>query len=676
MPAPSLKGTGTKPLGEVLIDVLYSTDGKNLNRELVKTSKTFENAGFKFRQALGLSHIIAQVVAIRHAFYALKKVVNVAGKALRSVLDEGAYKQRLDLGLTVLMGDAEKANKMLGKMRDTALTLPQTLKDVEQVGLQLLAAGEVPEFIPQTIRALSDLSSAFPQADFKRLGDAVAQVRSMGRLTGYTIRRFEMAGINMREILMELPELAGKSTADVTDLIRKGAISYNLFAKAIDQATDAGGKFYKMSERMMETIDGQKSLLKDSTDDIKRTVAVDYMPTYQRGLQNILDSMKDIGVVVRGAMYGFYQPFIRIFEGITVVVKDVLRDLRSSFKQLGISKDDIIRKAKQLYLVFLALIGLKLVPFFLLVNKVIWATTKAIVAKVFMLGLLKKAYVATTATIGAFTTTVKLAGTGLVGFAKVKAMTAAALALLAGGFKVVGLAIMKAIGLMALFVLKVALIPLIILLFQDLWLTLLDPDADTFFNQWRKEYPWVEKWLNALRHIARLVRAIFTLDFEALKREGSVIMGKIDTHLDDRSVPDHSVIATSPGLGGRGAARSTVEAHERREQERREQERLKHHKHHKGAVERFFSSREKYPNIANNLNFLKGQIETLGLRDVDTKKVVSDIADGLRDRGDGHIVEKLMEALEKHNHNRDMHGPQASKKSLELNVKCNEILLT
>ena len=97
------------------------------------------------------------------------------------------------------------------------------------------------------------------------------------------IRQFAYAGIDVYGILQE-------ATGKTTDEIKKMDVTYEELAKALQMASQEGGKYYKGQENAVDTLNGKVNTLKKTFQELLGEIAESLMPT----IKKLTDKLQDI----------------------------------------------------------------------------------------------------------------------------------------------------------------------------------------------------------------------------------------------------------------------------------------------------------------------------------------------------------------------------------------------
>lgn len=170
--------------------------------------------------------------------------------------------QKADTAIRTMLGSKEKADELMGQVRDYAKISPLEFSDITKATQTMLSFNVEANKVPQFIKAIGDVSMG--ESDkFNSLALAFSQMSATGKLMGQDLLQMINAGFNP---LATISEKTGKSIAQLKDEMSKGKISAQQVQQAFIDATSAGGKFFNMSENAAKTIEGQLSMLSDAVD--------------------------------------------------------------------------------------------------------------------------------------------------------------------------------------------------------------------------------------------------------------------------------------------------------------------------------------------------------------------------------------------------------------------------
>lgn len=223
-----------------------------------------EEAGEKAEKASGGWTVLKGVMADL-ASSAIKAAVSTVVDGAKKMVSAGLeYNQAMEGYVTnfttMLGGNAEAANGMVGSLQKLASATPLAMSDLAGGAQTLLAFGVASDDVSGTLQRLGDISLG--NADkMQSLARAYGKATAQGKLTGETVQMMIDAGWNP---LIDICDQTGESMEDVQKRMAAGSISAEELTQAVNHATDAGGKFAGGMEAASKTVAGLTSTLQDN----------------------------------------------------------------------------------------------------------------------------------------------------------------------------------------------------------------------------------------------------------------------------------------------------------------------------------------------------------------------------------------------------------------------------
>ena len=223
-----------------------------------------EEAGEKAEKASGGWTVLKGVMADL-ASSAIKAAVSTVVDGAKKMVSAGMeYNQAMEGYVTnfttMLGGNAEAANGMVGSLQKLASATPLAMSDLAGGAQTLLAFGVASDDVSGTLQRLGDISLG--NADkMQSLARAYGKATAQGKLTGETVQMMIDAGWNP---LIDICDQTGESMEDVQKRMAAGSISAEELTQAVNHATDAGGKFAGGMEAASKTVAGLTSTLQDN----------------------------------------------------------------------------------------------------------------------------------------------------------------------------------------------------------------------------------------------------------------------------------------------------------------------------------------------------------------------------------------------------------------------------
>lgn len=281
--------------------------------------KDFDKAMAHFRQQMGMVENVSTQTA-RSAGESFRKMGKLFGGYLsaREVADFGRQVvtvrgqfQAIDASLKVLLGSEKEATKLMSELMETATKTPFDLQQVANGAKQLLAYGESVDKVNETLIMLSDISSGAGQP----INDLIylyGTMMTQGRAYAQDIRQFTGRGIPLIE---ELAKVMGVAKDEVSALVTAGKIGFPEIQKAIQNMTSEGGKFYKMSETISTTVQGQLNRLQDAYQIMLNKIGESNNGLINSGIaftSSLLENYEKVGIALAGLIttYGTFKTAI------------------------------------------------------------------------------------------------------------------------------------------------------------------------------------------------------------------------------------------------------------------------------------------------------------------------------------------------------------------------------
>jgi len=179
---------------------------------------------------------------------------------IKSFLKLGSDMEQTNISFEVMLGDAERAKKLVSELQAFANVTPFTSKETAEAAKMLLNFGVAQDKVIPNLKILGDAAGGNSEK-FQTMTYAFAQVMSTGRLMGQDLMQLINAGFNP---LQEISRKTGRSLADLKKDVEGGKISSEMVRNAFISATSEGGRFYKMMEKQSHTVAGMWSTFVDA----------------------------------------------------------------------------------------------------------------------------------------------------------------------------------------------------------------------------------------------------------------------------------------------------------------------------------------------------------------------------------------------------------------------------
>jgi tape measure domain-containing protein len=178
----------------------------------------------------------------------------------RGTIGQAAQFEQQQISFEVMTGSKAAGNKLLDSLRAEASVTPFETGDLTGASQTLLGFGVAGEKILPTLRQLGDISGGNAEK-LRSLALVYGQVHAAEKLQGQDLLQFINTGWNP---LQEIAGITGIKMSKLREAMEKGAISSEMVAVAMQNATGPGGRFYEMMKKQSETLTGKWSTLLDN----------------------------------------------------------------------------------------------------------------------------------------------------------------------------------------------------------------------------------------------------------------------------------------------------------------------------------------------------------------------------------------------------------------------------
>jgi len=268
--------------------------------------------GYVGQLATGIAGVARNVIEAETGLTSFSGVV----QHLKEAVNLAADAEQTALSFEVMLGSAQQAQKMLAEARQYAASTPFSQANIINSAKQLTAYGVSAENVIPTVKMLGDVAAGVnkPIEELSYLyGTLYTQQRAYTR----DINQFTSAGI---EIIPALSKVMGRAQDEIKQLTEDGRVGRDEVTAAFNAMTQAGGRFYKMTERQGQTFKGRWEQMVDGFQLAKTKLGVvlieelglkeatqnaeGFAKTLEQGMDRIRPIVRGVGNVVRGMAQG------------------------------------------------------------------------------------------------------------------------------------------------------------------------------------------------------------------------------------------------------------------------------------------------------------------------------------------------------------------------------------
>lgn len=203
------------------------------------------SVGRAVSQAFSFGNLAGQLSSIP-GFSLLTNPYALVSGGLAAVSKIGMQAEQTSIAFKTLVGDGEKANRMLAEIAEFADRTPFDRMGLTAGAQQMLSFGVEADKVTGYLKQLGDISGG-DAGKLSTLALVFGQVTAAGKLSGQDNMQFVGAGFNP---LKELAKMTGESFQQMQERMQKGQITAENVAQAIAHATAEGGQFHGMMDAL------------------------------------------------------------------------------------------------------------------------------------------------------------------------------------------------------------------------------------------------------------------------------------------------------------------------------------------------------------------------------------------------------------------------------------------
>jgi tape measure domain-containing protein len=230
--------------------------------------------------------------------------------------------EQLQIAYTTLLGSAEKATAFTQELLKFAAQTPFEFSELTQYSKLLLAARVEQEKIIPTLSMLGDISSLVGREKLPYMMRALVDVKNKTKLTGEETRQFVNAGI---ALVPMLADTMGKTTAQITEMMSKGAIKYEDVVETLKRATSKGGKYYRGMSAQAGAFNQLLSNIADNFYQVRVELGKMLMDTLhlKKGVSLLVAALGYLVKILKG-MPNWMRPVVVVFGLLLAAIGPVL----------------------------------------------------------------------------------------------------------------------------------------------------------------------------------------------------------------------------------------------------------------------------------------------------------------------------------------------------------------
>ena len=299
------------------------------SNNLMQSHRGLLNIGGQLARRLALVFSVSQLTQY------FRKLVEVRGQF-----------EKTEVALTSIIGDNQKAEKLMNQTIALAIRSPFTLQQLTSYTKQLAAYQVSYEELHSTTKMLADVSAGLG-VEMDRLILAFGQVKAANYLRATEVRQFTEAGFNiLGELAKYYSELEGRmlSVGDVQEMVTKRMVDFADVEEVFHRVTEAGGMFFDMQSKQAETLAGQWTNLQDRIDVMLNEIGSDnegVLKVIVSTLVSLIDNweaLADVLKIVIGAFALYKMNLLAVTKAQITNSIAARAIIKEEIKMLGLTK--------------------------------------------------------------------------------------------------------------------------------------------------------------------------------------------------------------------------------------------------------------------------------------------------------------------------------------------------
>ena len=254
--------------------------------------------------------------------------------------------ENLELNIGTLLGSAEKGRAMVKELQGYGVKTPYDTEGLASAARTMLAYGVSAEKIMTIMRQLGDVAQGNTN-NLQSLALAFGQMTAVGTVQKQDLNQMANAGVGFNQIAKSMHV----SVAEFLDMVSKKKVSVNDIAKALQNATSAGGLFYNSAVNASTGLEGTFSNFEESMTVVMAKIGALIEPAVIEVVNSLGEAIEQLTAGLGGSAEAA-KTFKSIGEGLGLAIKGVTiyiqkiitvgSDFAKVFTEIGSAANGII----------------------------------------------------------------------------------------------------------------------------------------------------------------------------------------------------------------------------------------------------------------------------------------------------------------------------------------------
>lgn len=222
------------------------------------------------------------------------------GAGLGAITKIGVEAKMTANTFTTLVGNTERAEKALKDLKDFANATPFSALDVTKASQIMMGFNVTAEKSIDYVKRLGDVSMGDSEK-LQSLSRALGQISGNGRLMGEELNQLIEQGFNP---LVELSKLTGLSIGELRAEMEKGNIGFKDVEKALEMATNAGGRFYNVMNNLQKEVGTRFASLIGDVEKVAEELFAQIEPMVSEIIDAMASALPYLSSALKGLLSG------------------------------------------------------------------------------------------------------------------------------------------------------------------------------------------------------------------------------------------------------------------------------------------------------------------------------------------------------------------------------------
>lgn len=260
-----------------------------------------------------LQELDAGINTVKASLKAVGIATAATAGAIGFLLNRAGGEEQTLIAFETMLGDIEKAKKLLGDIKQFADVTPFDTEEVVQVGKKLLAFGIEEDKIIEKTERLGNIASGVGKDKFPSLILAFGKIKTKGKATMEELNILLEAGV---PILDELAKNMGVTKQEMFKLVQTGKVGFSDVDKAIETLSTGTGKFAGLMAKQSKSLFGLISTIKGQLDNFAKDIGKELLPMAKELVSAFLEWFNANRAIIKSKAIEFVRNLVGFFQNL------------------------------------------------------------------------------------------------------------------------------------------------------------------------------------------------------------------------------------------------------------------------------------------------------------------------------------------------------------------------